>query len=585
MEESTLMFEIGAMLIIAFIGALLASKAKQSAILGYIAAGIVIGPYLTFQIGGFTYSGLVQDIGLIETMAQLGLYLLIFFVGMEFSAEKIRRVKGPAVVLSLIDVGVNLFTGILLATAMGWPLIDSIFLASVLAMSCSAVAMKTLMELGRLERPETEFMLGMIIMEEFISMLFLTIVGGLVIHTDSNFSLERMVFGLVVFFTFSAVMIAVVIPRTIARLQMMKSDELFVLFMLGAICLSAAFAELCGVPALIGAFFIGMSFAETKVMKRSEKIITPLRDAFVAMFFVSFGMLIDPSLFGSVITIIVISVVIIIIDEILIMSAVAYIVGFGRRAATSVGASFSARGGESIMYASVGSHAAGATKGAELYPIAGAVTFLMSVLCPLFIRKSFDLADGVAKRAPRSLVYGGAVLSRTLNKVVMPGSKLFVLSRPLLASFIVFLCSVLMIISVRGPPLIFAYLVAIASCAVVWVLLGRDLRGVVEKVDYHNLGTMPGKERAISQYVAAVVVLALLMVVHVALLFALYWPSVMVLAVAYLLWMFHLMTQSYRRTCDTVAYDEIRARNSQPPVPLEIEKPAFNHRERWRELQ
>lgn len=584
MEESTLMFEIGAMLLVAFTGAVLASKAKQSAILGYIAAGVIIGPYLTFEIAGFTYTGLVQDMGLIETVSQLGLYLLIFFVGMEFSAEKIRRVKGPAVVLSIIDVGVNLFTGILLATAMGWPLVDSIFLASVLAMSCSAVAMKTLMELGRLERPETEFMLGMIIMEEFISMLFLTIVGGLVIHTDSHFSLEGMVLGLVVFFAFSALMIAVVIPRTTARLQMMKSDELFVLFMLGAICLSAAFAELCGVPALIGSFFIGMSFAETKVMKRSEKIITPLRDAFVAMFFVSFGMMIDPSLFGSVAAIIVVAVAIIIIDEILIMSAVAYIVGFGRRAAASVGASFSARGGESIMYASVGSQAAGATKGAELYPIAGAVTFLMSALCPLFIRKSFDLADGVAKRAPPSLVYGGGVLSRTLNKVVMPGSKLFVLSRPLLAALIAYLGSVLLLIALRGPVAFVVYLASIASCVAVWALLGRDLRGVVGNVDYRNLGTREDMEGAISRYVAGVVVLSLLLVVHVALLFALYWPSVLVLAAAYLMWLLHLMKQSYRRTCDASVYGEIRARNAQPPVPLQIEKPVFNHRERWRGL-
>ncbi len=584
MEETTLMFEIGAMLLVAFTGAMLASKAKQSAILGYIAAGMVIGPYLTFKVGGFAYTGLVKDMGLIETISQLGLYLLIFFVGMEFSAEKIRRVKGPAVILSIIDVGVNLFTGILLATALGWSLIDSIFLASVLAMSCSAVAMKTLMELGRLERPETEFMLGMIIMEEFISMLFLTIVGGLVVHTDASFSLEGMMLGLVVFFAFSALMIAVVIPRTTARLHMMKSDELFVLFMLGAICLSAAFAQLCGVPALIGAFFIGMSFAETKVMKRSEKIITPLRDAFVAMFFVSFGMMIDPSLFGSVIVIIVISVALIILDEILIMSAVAYIVGFGRRAATSVGASFSARGGESIMYASVGSQAAGATKGAELYPIAGAVTFIMSVLCPFFIRKSFDLADCVAKKAPQPLLYGGGVLSRTLNKVVMPGSKLFVLSRPLLAALVTYLASLLLLISLRGPMLLPAYIVSTASCVAIWYLLGKDLREVVHKVDYRNLGTMRDMEGAISRYVAGVVVLGLLFIVHVALLYAVLWPSVIVLAAAYLMWMVHLMGQSYRRTCNAAAYGEIRARNSQPPVPLEIEKPAFNHRERWRGL-
>ncbi len=108
------------------------------------------------------------------------------------------------------------------------------------------MAMKTLMELGRLERPETEFMLGMIILEEFISMLFLTIVGGLVLHTDTDFSLSGMLLGLAVFFAFFVVMAIVVVPRVIAHLQMIKSNELFVLFMLGVICLSAAFAELCG---------------------------------------------------------------------------------------------------------------------------------------------------------------------------------------------------------------------------------------------------------------------------------------------------------------------------------------------------
>ncbi len=458
---------------VAFIGALLASRSRQSVILGYIAAGVIIGPYLHFQIGDFTYNGIIQETEFIETISELGLILLIFFVGMEFSLDKIRRVKGPAVILSIIDVGVNLFTGILLATGLGWPLIDTLFLASVLAMSCSAVAMKTLMELGRLERPETEFLLGMIILEEFISMLFLTIVGGLVIHTDADFTVSSMLMGLGAFFLFFIIMAAVVVPRVIARLQRMKSDEMFVLFMLGAICLSAAFAELCGVPALIGAFFIGMTFAESKITLRAERIIVPLRDAFVAMFFVAFGMLIDPSLFGSVWVIIVMAVVLITVDEILIMSALAYLVGFGRRAATSVGASFSARGGESIMYASVGSQAAGATKGAELYPIAGAVTFIMSVLCPLYIRKAFSLADWVARKAPRFMTYGAGVISRTFNKMVMPGSRVFTLSRSLLLAFIAFLVLVMAVAITPGFPGLVLYYLAISSVVLIWYLRRR----------------------------------------------------------------------------------------------------------------
>jgi len=584
MEESRLMLEIGAMLLVAFIGALLASRAKQSVILGYIAAGILIGPYISFEIGGFSYHGLVQELGLIETISQLGLILLIFFVGMEFSMDKIRRVKGPAIVLSVIDVGVNLFTGILLATALGWPLVDTIFLAAVLAMSCSAVAMKALMELGRLERPETEFMLGMIILEEFLSMIFLTVVGGLVINSDADFSLTGMVVGIVVFFVFFVIMAALVIPKAIDRLQKMKSDEMFVLFMLGVICLSAAFAEACGVPTLIGAFFIGMTFAETKIMKRSEKIITPLRDAFVAMFFVAFGMLIDLSLFGSVWTIILIAVVLIVVDEILIMSAIAYLVGFGRKAAASVGASFSARGGESIMYASVGSQAAGATKGAELYPIAGAVTFIMSALCPFFIKKSFAFADAVAKHAPRFMVYSGGVISRTLNKMVMPGSRIFTMSRTMVAGFSAYIVLVLALTAASGTLAIALYILASLACAFVWYLLQRDLRTVVGKVDYRNLGTLPDKERAISRYVAAVASLGMLMVVNVAFMFGVYWPSVAFITLAYLLWFIYLMKLAYDGTCDAPAYAEIRQRSAQAPAALEIEKPQFNHRQRWKGL-
>ncbi len=584
MEYSGLMLEIGLILMVAFIGALLASRSRQSVILGYIAAGIVIGPYLHFQIGDFTYNGIIQETEFIETISELGLILLIFFVGMEFSIEKIRRVKGPAVILSILDVGVNLFTGILLATGLGWPLIDTLFLASVLAMSCSAVAMKTLMELGRLERPETEFLLGMIILEEFISMLFLTIVGGLVIHTDADFTVSSMLMGLGAFFLFFAIMAAVVVPRVIARLQRMKSDEMFVLFMLGAICLSAAFAELCGVPALIGAFFIGMTFAESKVTLRAERIIVPLRDAFVAMFFVAFGMLIDPTLFGSVWVIILMAVVLISVDEILIMSALAYLVGFGRRAATSVGASFSARGGESIMYASVGSQAAGATKGAELYPIAGAVTFIMSVLCPLYIRKAFSLADWVARKAPRFMTYGAGVISRTFNKMVMPGSRVFTLSRALLIAFIAYLVLVLAVAITPGIPGLVLYYLAISSVVLIWYLLQKDLLVVVTKVDYTKLGLREGMERTVSHYVATAACLGLIMVASVALMYLVYWPSVIVITLAYLLWFIYLMHLSYNRTCDAALYDEIRERSFQPTVTMEIEKPVFNYRQRWKDF-
>jgi uncharacterized paraquat-inducible protein A len=101
-------------------------------------------------------------------------------------------------------------------------------------------------------------------------------------------------------------------------------------------------------------------------------------------------------------------------------------------------------------------------------------------------------------------------------------------------------------------------------------------------VDYRNLGTLPEKQKAISRYVAAVACLGMLMVVNVALMYAIFWPSVAIIALAYLLWLIHLMKISYDRTCDISAYALIRQRGSQAVVPLEVEKPQFNHRQRWK---
>ena len=582
MANSELLIEIGTILIVAFIGATIAAKAKQSAILGYIIAGALIGPFMVVEIGPFVYRGMIHETGLIDLFSQLGLILLIFFVGLEFSIDKIRRVKGPAVVLSLIDVGLNLFTGFLLAAWLGWGLVDSIFLAAVLSMSCSAVAMKTLIELGRLQKPETEFMLGMIILEEFISMLFLTIVGGLLINQSSDFSPMNMVLGMVAFFVFFAVMAAVIIPYTVKRLDKMKSDEMFVLFMLGVIAMTAAIAEYCGVPALIGAFFIGITFAESRVTKRLERKIAPLRDAFVAIFFVSFGMFIDPSMFGSVWTIIIIAVVLIILDEIVIMSVTAYLVGFPRREAVSIGASFSARGGESVMYASVGSKAASATKGAELYPIAGAITFVMSFLCPLFIRKSYNMADWFSTRMPVHIAYGGAVFSRTIGKMVLPGGfRQFKMRRRMLIALGLYLASVLSILSMTGTLRLAAFLISLGVCAGAWFALRPEIREVVRRIDFSNLGTIPGKTDTLSHYVATVISLSMIMCAVDAYVMIVYWPSIVIISIAYLAWFIYLMKMVHHHTCD----DSKRMPDLKMSItgdPKAPGNPAFAYRDRWK---
>ncbi|MDD1765825.1 MAG: cation:proton antiporter, partial [Methanomassiliicoccales archaeon] len=331
------MFEVGAVMLIAFIGAALASKAKQSVILGYILAGILIGPNIHLVVEGISYDGIILDTSFIEYLSHLGLILLMFFVGLEFSVSKLKRTKAPAALLATINLGIGMFSGVLLGTALGWPMIDTIFLAGVIAMSSTAITAKSLIELKRLGNPETEFLLGMAIVESFLSMVLLTIIGGLMIKgPGTSMSLTKLTIGIVAFYLFFVFLAIWVIPKTVSHLRKIKSDEMFVLFALGLVFLSAALAEACGVPAIIGAFFIGMVFAETKISDRFEEKIVPFRDAFVAIFFVSFGMLIDPSMFAQVWWIVAIAIPIVLLDDLIITAILAYFLGFSSRASTSM---------------------------------------------------------------------------------------------------------------------------------------------------------------------------------------------------------------------------------------------------------
>lgn len=591
MTDSGIMLEVGVIMLVAFLGAALASKTRQSAVLGYIVAGILIGPFMHLDILGFHYNGLVADPGLIGLISDLGIVLLMFFVGLEFSISKLRKVERPAIILSLINIGVNLFTGILLGTALGWPLLDTVFLAAVVAMSCAAVAMKSLIELGRLNAPETDFLLGVMIVEDFISAVFLAAIGGLMVKAPADASLTGFLIGAAAFVAFFAVLALLVIPRTVRYLVRMKNDEMFVIFALGVVCMSAAVAEFFGIPAMIGAFFIGMSFAETKITERMEEKMAPFRDAFVAVFFMAFGMLIDPALFPSVAGIVLVAVVLVFIDDVLITAAVSYFMGYSSRQALAVSSSLCARGAESVMYASVAKHSAATTKGAELFPLAGVFTFIMSAVCPLLMRRSNRLADALARRMPHFIKYSAALVARTLSKLIMPGTgfRVYRGSRWLLLTEVLYLASILALIMTSGEAHLIAFGVTVGAAVLLWFVLQSVLIPVVRQISYTNLGTESGKHAFISRYVASLVMVTLLTAACVAFLFAIYWPGVLVVLAAYAMWFVLVMKVAHDRTSGGSVY---LRRSPHPasygaPLPARVEtneQPRFNHRQRWKGL-
>ena len=522
-----LMFEVGIIMLVAFIGAAVASKAKQSVILGYILAGMLIGPYISVEFFGYTYDGLVKDTEFIQLLSSLGLTLLMFFVGLGFSITKLKRTKAPAIILAMMDVGLGMFLGILIGYALGWPIVDTVFLAGVISMSSVAITGKALEEQGRFSSPETEYLLGTVIVESFLSMVLLTIVGGLMFKSNADdMNITRLVVGILAFYGFFLFLAIVVVPRTVKYFESIKSDELFVLLALGLVFLSAALAEAAGVPAIIGAFFLGMVFAETRLAERIEDRITPFRDALVAVFFIAFGMMIDLSMLRTVVPILLIAVPVTLFYESVVLSSISYLLGFPSKAATFIGTAMTGRSSEAIMYASVGSSSPAVTKGSELNPFAGAFCFIMSMVAPSFMKHSAGFTRALIRLTPKFLVYGGSLINRTMGKVILPSTiRLFERTRRLEALIAVYFIDLVFIMALQFPYDMLAFVLGGLIVAVIYATLESDMYSIVRTVNYDNLGVVTKDLGHISRYISGFVSLSLVTILSLAALFPIWWAS------------------------------------------------------------
>ena len=554
MASADLMFSVGVIMLIAFMGAAIASRFRLSVIIGYIIAGILIGPNLHLSFGSFTYQGLIADGAFIQDLSRIGLVLLLFFVGLEFSLEKLKKTKSAAVVLALVNLGASLFAGFVLGTYLGWPLIDTIFLAGVVAMSSSAITAKSLIELRRLSNNETEFLLGMVVLESFMAMFLLTLVNGLVVSADPQPTSPLYLFvGVGLFIGFFAFLAVVVIPRAAHLFERIKSQELFVLFALGIVFLAAALAEEFRIPAIIGAFFMGMVFADTKLVARFENKLEPLRDAFVAVFFLSFGMMIDPAMFPMVAVIVAIAIPLIFLNDLFLTATLAYFIGFGGRAATAIGTSMLGRNEEAILYASVGTRAVQSNPnlshdyaGTLLTPFAGILCIVMSALTPTVMKRSDDLAAWLSRHMPKSMMFGGDLVKRTLKTFVLPSRlPLHRHSRLFVASLLAYIAFVLVLALTSG----WWHLGMVAALPAVVYGIGRVVRRTFEpfvRQTNYGVGSGLADEFSIGSLVVRIVMGALASVGLVAGLWQLWWPSTLVVLYGYFLYVVFSMRAAYK---------------------------------------
>jgi len=553
-ETTSIMFDVGVIASVGFIGAAIASRVRIPIIIGYIIAGILIGPNIHLRLFGTSYDGILTDSVFLQSISQLGLVLLLFFVGLEFSITKLMKTKEAAAILAVTNLAVNFFAGFVIGAWLGWPVIDTIFMAGVIGMSSSAIAAKSLIDLKRLGNRETEFILGMVILESFLAMFILTLANGMILPAEGPVNIGGLFAGVGLFIGFFALLAAVVIPRTAAIFERIKSEELFVLFALGTVFLAAALAEAFRIPAIVGAFFMGMVFADTDIASRLKVKMESLRDAFVAIFFLSFGMLIDPGSFSSVLPMLLIAGPLILLNDLFLTAALAYFIGFSGRASTAIGTSMIARNEEAILYATVGARAIEANPHLSsdyaakyLTPFAGILCIVMSSLQPILMGRSDRIAAFLAKRLPKSITFGAELVKRTLKTVIMPNFlPIYRRKRVFQGALIAYSAWIIDLTITTGP----AHLaMSVLTPILVFGVWASARHAFQEPVRHTNYGVDGGplSRSAIETFVLRIVVGALAIVSLVAILWQYYWPVTLPILYAYFLVVVFSMKVVYRR--------------------------------------
>jgi CPA2 family monovalent cation:H+ antiporter-2 len=288
---ATLLLQAGVVFAVVALGGALATRVDQSVIPAYIVAGILVGPEVPALVG--VPFVLVESQEFITLLSELGIVFLLFFIGLEFNLDRLLASRSQIASAGTIDLLINGVVGLALALLFGFGPVEALFLAGVVYISSSAIITKTLIDLEWIADPETEAILGTLVFEDVVIAVYLAILGALVLGgggpTDTLLALGRAGVVLV-----ALVLLAFYGTGLLERVLSVRSDEQFLLRVVGSAVLVGGLALSMGVSEAVAAFFLGAAFGGTEHAERIERVITSERDLYAAVFFFAIGLATDP---------------------------------------------------------------------------------------------------------------------------------------------------------------------------------------------------------------------------------------------------------------------------------------------------
>jgi K+:H+ antiporter len=401
--------DLAAVMIVAGLVTILFHRFKQPVVLGYILAGFIIGPHTP------PFS-LITGEESINTLADIGVILLMFSLGLEFSLGKLKKVGGTAVIAASLEILGMGWVGYELGQVFGWSNTDSIFLGAMLSMSSTTVIIKVLTEMGRTKDKFAQLIFGILIIEDILGIAMIALLSGIAITGALSVGTVGLTLGkLALFLVVVLVAGLIAVPRLLSYVTRFKSNEMLLITVLGLCFGVSLLAAKLGYSVALGAFIIGAVIAEAREIYRIEALIEPVRDMFSAIFFVAIGLLIDPQMLLTHWLPVVVITLAVVFCKVIACASGTFLGGYDRGTSLRVGMSVAQIGEFSFIIASLGLNLNVTSK--FLYPIAVAVSVLTTLLTPYLIRSTDGVVNWFDRIAPKPLVNTLEIYTRWVGQL------------------------------------------------------------------------------------------------------------------------------------------------------------------------
>ncbi len=387
--------DLALILITAGITTIIFKWLKQPLVLGYIVAGFLVGPHF------YLFPGLTDTTN-IEVWGKIGVVFLLFALGLEFSFKKLKVLGATGAVTAITELAIMFTAGFTIGKILDWQDMNCIFLGCMLAISSTAIIIKALEDLGMKKNKFANIVFGVLVVEDLVAVLLLVVLSTISVSKQFNgaelaFSLVKLVFFLVIWFIVGIYLI----PSILRKARKLMTEETLLIFSIGLCFGMVVFATYVGFSEALGAFIMGSILAETIEADQIHKLVTPIKNLFSAIFFVTVGMMVNPEIIVQyAVPILIISLAIMFVKS---FSATLGILISGQNLQTSMqaGFCFSQIGEFSFIIATLG--VSYKVIDPWLYPVIVSVSVITTFFTPFMIRLSNPIYKKIEPRIPKKV--------------------------------------------------------------------------------------------------------------------------------------------------------------------------------------